>query len=305
VAIGEEDQQATCLRHQETSMRRSNCDDRHGGHTDGLDRNFSIQQHVNIRLDGKRALVTGASSGIGRAIAVALAEAGAKVAVNYRAHPDEAREVLQRIKSASGEAIAVQADVSDASAVAAMFPKIDEAWGGIDILVNNAGIDGPRAVAWEANLEAWRKVLEVNLFGAFYCAQQALKRMMPQKQGVILNISSVHEVIAWSGYSAYAASKAGLGMLTKTLAQEAAPAGVRVVALAPGAIKTPINKAVWDHPATFEDLLAKIALNRLGTPEEVARMAVVLVSDIASYVTGRTYYVDGGMTNYPGFAHGG
>jgi NAD(P)-dependent dehydrogenase (short-subunit alcohol dehydrogenase family) len=249
--------------------------------------------------------VTGASSGIGRAIAEALAEAGAKVAVNYRAHPDEAQEVVQRIEHQSGQAVAVQADVSDPDAVAEMFSQIDKTWGGIDILVNNAGIDGPRAVAWEADLAAWRKVMEVNLFGAFYCSQQALKRMIPQGQGVILNISSVHEVIAWSGYSAYAASKAGLGMMTKTLAQEAAQSGVRVVALAPGAIKTPINKEVWDHPATFEDLLAKIALKRLGTPEEVARMALVLVSDVASYVTGRTFYVDGGMTNYPGFAHGG
>jgi NAD(P)-dependent dehydrogenase (short-subunit alcohol dehydrogenase family) len=260
---------------------------------------------VNVSLDGKRALVTGGSSGIGRAIAETLAEAGARVAINYHRHPEEAQEVVQRIKGQSGEAMAMQADVSDATAVAAMFSQIDEALGGIDILVNNAGIDGPRAVAWEADLAAWRKVMEVNLFGAFYCAQQALKRMVPQKKGVILNISSVHEVIAWSGYSSYAASKAALGMMTKTLAQEAAPSGVRVVALAPGAIKTPINKAVWDHPASFEDLLAKIALNRLGTPEEVARMALVLVSDVASYVTGRTVYVDGGMTNYPGFAHGG
>jgi glucose 1-dehydrogenase len=260
---------------------------------------------MNIRLDGKRALVTGASSGIGKAVAMALADSGAKVGINCRAHLETGQEVVNQIRKARGEALAFQADISVPGAVARMFEQVDEAWGGIDILVNNAGIDGDRALGWEADPAAWRKVVEVNLFGAFYCAQQALKRMVPQKSGVILNISSVHEIIPWSGYSAYTASKAALGMMTQTLAQEAAPHGVRVLALGPGAIKTPINRPVWSDPASLKDLLEKIPLNRVGEPEDVARMAVVLVSEAASYLTGRTVFVDGGMTDYPDFSHGG
>ena len=260
---------------------------------------------MNIRLDGKRALVTGGSSGIGEAIAVALADAGAKVAINYASHPEAAQSVMQRIKDQHGDAIALQADVSDPQAIAQMFARLDEAWGGIDILINNAGIDGAPAMGWEADIAAWRKVIEINLFGAFYCAREALKRMVPRKSGVVLSTTSVHEEIAWSGYSAYTASKAAVSMLTRTLAQEAAPYGVRVLAIAPGAIKTPINRSVWSDPKGLQDLLEKIPLNRIGEPEEIARMVVVLVSDVASYVTGRTIFVDGGMTDYPDFAHGG
>ncbi|QYM78825.1 3-oxoacyl-ACP reductase FabG [Horticoccus luteus] len=260
---------------------------------------------TSISLSGRRALVTGGSSGIGAAIAAALGAAGAKVAVNYHSHPEQADTVVQTIQSAGSEAFAVQANVANPADVAAMFQKVDATWGGLDILINNSGIDGHRMMSWEADLEAWRAVLEVNLFGAFYCAREALQRMVPQKRGVILSTSSVHEEIAWSGYSAYAASKAGLSMLTKTLAQEAAPHGVRVLAVGPGAIKTPINQAVWNDPEGFKDLLDKIPLRRVGEPEEVARMVVVLVSDVASYITGRTLFIDGGMTDYPGFAHGG
>jgi glucose 1-dehydrogenase len=260
---------------------------------------------MNVQLDGKRALVTGGRSGIGEAIVLALAEAGAKVGINCHAHLEAAQEIAKRIRNQQGDAYAVQADVSDPEAVARMFEALDERWGGIDILVNSAGIDGGHALSWEADLPAWRKVIEVNLFGPFYCPQQALKRMVLQKSGVILNISSVHEIIAWSGYSAYTASKAGLGIMTQTLAQEAAPYGVRVLALGPGAIKTPINRAVWSDPASLKDLLEKIPLNRVGEPEDVSRMALVLVSDVASYLTGRTVFVDGGMTDYPDFSHGG
>ena len=209
---------------------------------------------MNIRLDQKRALVTGGNSGIGEAIVIALADAGAKVAINYVTHPEAAQLLVQKIKDQHGEAIALQADVSDPDAISQMFRHIDETWSGIDILVNNAGIDGARALGWEADIASWQKVIEVNLLGAFICAREALKRMVPQKSGVVLNISSVHEEIAWSGYSAYTASKAAVGMLTKTLAQEAAPHGVRVLAVGPGAIKTPINKSVWSfstEPARF------------------------------------------------------
>jgi NAD(P)-dependent dehydrogenase (short-subunit alcohol dehydrogenase family) len=260
---------------------------------------------MNVRLDGKRALVTGGNSGIGAAIALGLADAGAKVAINYVTHPEAADELVRAITTKGGEAIAAQADVADPAAVAAMFRQLDAAWGGIDILINNAGIDGPRAMGWEADLTAWRKVIEINLFGAFHCAREALQRMVPQKSGVILNTTSVHEEIAWAGYSAYTASKAAVGMLTKTLAQEAAPYGVRVLAVAPGAIKTSINRDVWSDPKSLQDLLEKIPLNRLGEPEDIARMVVMLVSDAAGYATGRTFFVDGGMTDYPSFAHGG
>jgi len=260
---------------------------------------------MNIRLEGKRALVTGGNSGIGAAIALALAEAGAKVAINYRTHPEAADTLIQTIQQKQGEAISIQADVSDPKAVLEMFRKMDAAWSGLDILINNAGMDGVRAMGWEADIEAWRKVIEVNLFGAYYCAREALKRMVPQKSGVVLSNTSVHEQIAWSGYSAYTASKAAVSMLTKTLAQEAAPHGVRVLAVAPGAIKTPINRSVWSDPQSMKDLLEKIPLQRIGEPDDIARMVVVLVSDAASYVTGRTIFVDGGMTDYPSFAHGG
>lgn len=260
---------------------------------------------MNIRLDGKRTLVTGGNSGIGAAIVASLAEAGAKVAINYLVHPENTEKLVKEIQSKQGEVISIQADVSDPNEVAKMFGQIDQVWGGLDILINSAGIDGARAFGWEADITSWKKVIEVNLLGTFYNAQQALKRMIPQKSGVILNISSVHEIVAWSGYSSYTTSKAGISMMTKTLAQEAAPFGVRVLSVAPGAIKTPINQSVWSNTNSLRDLLEKIPLNRLGEPEDIARMVVVLVSDVASYVTGRTVFIDGGMTDYPDFSHGG
>ncbi len=258
-----------------------------------------------VDLRGERALVTGGNSGIGEAIVRALADSGARVAMNYAVHPGAAQEIAGQIEERGGQVLTLQADVCDPEAVSGMFRQMDEAWEGIDILVNNAGIDGERAMAWEANLDSWRKVIEVNLFGAFHCSREALRRMVPRKHGVILNISSVHEIIAWSGYSAYAASKAAIGMLTKTLAQEAAPHGIRVLAIGPGAIKTPINRSVWSDADSLKDLLEKIPLDRLGETSEIARMAVVLVSAVASSVTGRTIFGDGGMTDYPSFAHGG
>jgi glucose 1-dehydrogenase len=260
---------------------------------------------VEIRLDGKRALVTGANSGIGRAIAIGLAQSGARVAVNFVSAPEKADEVLATIRAGGGEAIALQADVSDGAQVVAMFATLDQKWGGIDILVNNAGIDGGAAMGWEADPAKWRRVLDINLVGAFLCAREALRRMVAQKSGVVLGISSVHELIPWSGFSAYTASKAGMSMMVKSLAQEAAPFGVRVLALGPGAIKTPINANVWGDPKMYADLLQKIPLQRMGTPEEIAGMAVVLVSDAAAYITGTTIFVDGGMLDYPDFAHGG
>jgi len=260
---------------------------------------------MDITLKGKRAVVTGANSGIGEAIAMEFGAAGARVAVNYVVHPETADQVVRRIKQAGGDALAVKADVSDAASVAAMFATLDGAWGGVDVLVNNAGIDGPRAAAWEADPAAWRRVLEINLIGAYICAREALRRMIPARAGVIVNLTSVHERIPWTGYSAYTASKAGLSMLTQTLALEAAPSGVRVVAIAPGAIQTPISQDVWSNPETLADLLSKIPMGRMGRPQEIAQMAVVLASDVAGYITGTTVFVDGGMINYAAFMHGG
>jgi glucose 1-dehydrogenase len=260
---------------------------------------------LNLDLAGKRALVTGANSGIGEAVAMKLAEAGADVAINFVADPDAAEKVAGAVRQLGRQAITVEADISDAVQVAAMFVKMTDAWGGIDILVNNAGIDGKAAPAWESDLDAWKKVLEVNLFGTFQCAREALIRMVPQGKGVIVNMSSVHEAIPWSGFSAYTSSKAAISMLTKTLAQEAAPHGVRVVAVAPGAIKTTINQNVWGDAAGLADLDLKIPMGRMGDPDEIARMVAVLASDFGSYVTGTTLFVDGGMLDYADFAHGG
>ncbi|AOR80724.1 glucose 1-dehydrogenase (plasmid) [Novosphingobium resinovorum] len=260
---------------------------------------------MDIDLTGKRVLVTGGNSGLGAAIAKAFSAEGACVAINYLVNPEETDTLVKQFVTAGGKALGLMADISDAEAIEAMFEEIDEAWGGIDILVNNAGIDGHAALGWEAEPDAWGKVIDINLKGAFLCARAALKRMVPQKSGVVLNTSSVHEVIAWTGYSAYTASKAGVSMMSKSLAQEAAPHGVRVLCIAPGAIRTPINKAVWSDPETYKDLLTKIPLGRIGEAEDIARMAVVLASDVAGYITGTTVFVDGGMTDYPSFAHGG
>jgi len=260
---------------------------------------------MEISLEGRRALVTGANSGIGAGIAAGLATAGARVGVNYVVTPEAAEAVVSGIRQAGGEAMALHADVSDATQVGRMFAALDQAWGGLDVLVNNAGVDGARAPTWEADPVAWERVLRINLVGSFLCAREALKRLVAQRSGVILSLTSVHEKIAWSGYGAYAAAKAGLSMLTKTMAQEAAPFGVRVLSLAPGAIRTPINRSVWSDPASLADLLTKIPLGRMGEPDEIARVATFLVSDAAAYITGSTVYADGAMTDYPDFAHGG
>ncbi|MEO8384270.1 MAG: glucose 1-dehydrogenase [Betaproteobacteria bacterium] len=260
---------------------------------------------MNIDLNGKRVLVTGGNSGLGAAIAHAFAKEGANVAINYVTNPQAAQDLMTAMMASGSRALAVQTDITDAQAVNAMFGKLDEEWGGIDVLINNAGIDGHAALSWDCDPADWAKVIDINLKGAFLCAQQALKRMVKQKAGVIINTSSVHEIIPWSGYSAYTASKAGLSMMAKTLALEAAPHGVRVLCIAPGAIKTSINSSVWRDKVGYQDLLTKIPLGRVGVPEDVSRLVVVLASDVASYVTGTTIFIDGGMTDYPNFAHGG
>lgn len=262
-----------------------------------MDAKFDLKERV--------ALVTGGSSGIGAAICRELASHGAHVMVNYHSGGERAATLAAEIRRLGVDAATCQADVSDAEAVAALFAAIDERWGRLDILVNNSGIEEKRALAWQSDPAAWRKVIDVNLVGGFLCTRAALERMIPTRRGVVIFNTSVHETIPWAGHSAYNSSKAGVAMLMKTVAQEAAPHGVRVVSVAPGAIKTPINEDAWDDPEGRKDLQSKIPMLRIGDPEEVARVFAFLASDAASYVTGSTLFVDGGMALYPAFQQGG
>lgn len=256
-------------------------------------------------LGGKKALVTGGDSGIGAAIAVALATAGADVAIVYHSHAAAANEIVKQIEATGAKGSSLQADVADPADVEKLFASLSSSWSPLDILVCSAGIDGHPARGWEGDPDEWLSVIKINLLGPYLCARQALKTMVERRSGVIVNVSSVHEVIPWAGFSAYTASKAGLSMMTKTLAQEAAEFGVRVLAVAPGAIQTPINRNVWDNPDGLKDLLDKIPMGRMGTPEEIGRLVAALASDDSSYVTGTTVFADGGMTLYSSFRHGG
>lgn len=263
-------------------------------------------------LRGQKAVVTGASSGIGEAIARALAAAGASVVVNYVRDGDAAARVVADIERAGGIAMAVRADVSREDAVSAMFETMLSAWSSIDILVNNAGLQRDAAVT-EMTLDQWNTVLAVNLTGMFLCARAASRAMIRQgvragvsrAAGKILCVSSVHEIIPWAGRVNYAASKGGVKMFMQSLAQELAPHRIRVNSVAPGAIQTAINRAAWETDAARASLLRLIPYGRIGVPDDVARAAVWLVSDDADYVHGQTLFVDGGMTLYPEFARGG
>jgi len=262
-------------------------------------------ENICRRLEGRHALVTGANSGIGRAIAIRLAQEGASVAINYVTHPEAADAVVKEIVDTGAKAIAVQADVSNEQQVDAMIEQVVKELGGLDIMVNNAGFETQHSFL-EMPADAWRKVLDVDLTGAFLCAQRAARVMVNSGTGgAIVNITSVHQVIPWGGFAHYCASKAGLDMLTKTAALELADQKVRVNAVAPGAIKTPINQNVWSNPETLNDLLRKIPTERMGETDEVAKAVAFLSSDEASYITGALLFVDGGMTLYPEFRHGG
>ncbi|CAN5288113.1 SDR family oxidoreductase [soil metagenome] len=253
-------------------------------------------------LEGQNVLVTGASSGIGRAIAIAAAEAGAEVGINYRSDKDGAEECARRIAADGGRAHLLPADVSKPAEVERLFGEADRLLGRIDVVVANAGINGERERCWEISIEDWRKPVEVNLFGTFYCVRQALQRMVPQRGGVILAITSVHELVPWAGHSAYTAAKAGVAMMVKSLALEASPYGVRVLAIAPGAIDTPLmteDEGGGDSDSGDN----QIPLKRVGQPEEIARLAVALASDAGAYVTGTSVFADGGMAAYPSFAY--
>ncbi|MBB5351212.1 glucose 1-dehydrogenase [Haloferula luteola] len=259
----------------------------------------------SMSLDHRVAVVTGSDSGIGRAIAIELAQAGADVAVSYHSDREGAEETAARVRAAGARAWVGRLDVTDPVSVASYMKTISEELGRIAILVNNAGMDGDEAHVASISLDEWDKVISVNLRGPFLCTQAVLSDMILARQGVVLNVTSVHETIPWAGHAAYCAAKAGVSMMTRSMALELQNVGVRVVALAPGAIATPINAEVRNDPKGMADLKTKIPLQRVGEPQEIAQIARVLVSDAASYVTGTTVTVDGGMTAYPSFSHGG
>ena len=263
-------------------------------------------------LEGQRAVVTGANSGIGEGVAKGLADAGAKVVVNYVTAPDQAERVVSEIRQAGGEAMAVRADVSKEDQVQAMFQRVIEAWGSVDILVNNAGLQRD-APLHEMSLKDWQFVLDVNLTGQFLCAREAVREfrrrgIVPKLSlaaGKIVCMSSVHDMIPWSGHANYAASKGGVSMLMKTMAQELAMHKIRVNAVSPGAIKTPINTSAWATPEAERELLKLIPYYRVGETHDIARATVWLASDLSDYVNGATLYVDGGMTLFPEFRGNG
>lgn len=263
-------------------------------------------------LRGQKALVTGANSGIGMATAIALGRAGADVVVNYVAGADEAEKVVKRIEGFGVRAYAHEADVSNEDQVVGMVDRMVGEFGTIDIMVANAGLQRDSSLA-EMTLAQWQKVIDVNLTGQFLCAREAAKEFMrrgvvpevSRSAGKIICMSSVHQIVPWAGHVNYASSKGGVGMLMQTLAQELAPQHIRVNAVAPGAIRTPINTSAWDTPEAEAELLKLIPYRRVGDPEDIANAVVAVVSDLLDYVVGTTLYVDGGMTLFPGFATGG
>jgi glucose 1-dehydrogenase len=258
------------------------------------------------------ALVTGASSGIGEGVARHLAAAGAAVVVNYSRKADAAEAIAEEIRAGDGQALAVGADVSREADVQSLFRKAVETFGTVDILVNNAGLQRDARFA-DMTIDDWNLVLNVNLTGQFLCAREAVREFLRRgirpeissATGKIICMSSVHELIPWAGHANYAASKGGVMLLMKSIAQEFAGQKIRVNSIGPGAIKTPINRAAWDTPAAESTLRKLIPADRIGTADDIGRAAVWLASDDSDYVQGVTLFVDGGMTLYPGFASGG
>jgi glucose 1-dehydrogenase len=254
------------------------------------------------RHAGRRALVTGAATGIGRVTAARLAAEGAHVVVNYVGDPAPAESLVAEIAAAGGRAVSIAADVSSEEQVVAMFERAREELGGpVDLLVNNAGVEKPFALV-DMPLEEWNRVLSVNLTGAFLCAREAARGMIAASAGgAIVNVSSVHEVIPWPQFGHYCASKGGMKLWAQSVAKELAPHGIRVVNVAPGAILTPINQELVDDPEKRREVESEIPWGRLGTPEEIAGAIAWLASPEAEYVVGTTLFVDGGMTLYPNF----
>jgi glucose 1-dehydrogenase len=263
-------------------------------------------------LVGQPALVTGANSGIGKAVALSLARAGADVVVNYVTDPQAAEDVVHEIESYGRRAIALRADVSKEDEVEQMFTTAIGHFKTLHLLVSNAGLqrDAPYD---QMTLEQWNTVINVNLTGQFLCTRAAAREFKRRgvipgvsvAAGKIICMSSVHQQIPWAGHANYAASKGGVMLLMKSIAQELAPYRIRVNSIAPGAIRTPINTAAWNTPAAYADLMTLVPYKRIGEPDDIAQAAVWLASDAADYVTGATLFVDGGMTLYPGFGTGG
>ncbi|MBS1921280.1 MAG: SDR family oxidoreductase [Bacteroidetes bacterium] len=265
-----------------------------------------------IKLKKQTAIVTGANSGIGEGVAIALGEAGANVVVNYVINPDAANDVVQKIKSFGPDAIAIKADVSKEGEVINMFQQAIKQFGTVDILVNNAGLQRD-AKFHEMTLAQWQFVIDINLTGQFLCAREAIKEFLrrgivPERSvacGKIICMSSVHQIIPWAGHANYASSKGGIKMLMQTIAQEYGRQKIRVNSICPGAIKTPINTAAWDTPQAYNNLMELIPYNRIGVPEDIGKLAVFLASDDSDYITGASIFIDGGMTLFEGFATGG
>jgi glucose 1-dehydrogenase len=263
-------------------------------------------------LEQQRALVTGASSGIGEAIARAFASSGAAVVVNYRSDREDAERIVAEIRQGGAQAQAIQADISKPEDCERLFAQVQQAWGGLDILVANAGVQRDAAFT-EMSLDDWQQVIDVNLTGQFLCAQHAVRLFRSQSEGSggsvakgkVIFTSSVHQAIPWAGHVNYAAAKGGLKLLMETMAQELAMERIRVNAIAPGAIKTSINTESWQTQEQKDKLLQMIPYGRIGTPEDVARAAVWLASDESDYVVGTTLFVDGGMMLYPAFRDAG
>ncbi len=268
--------------------------------------------HLEKILKGQKALVTGGDSGIGKGVAAALGEAGADVVVNYHSGEDGAKEIVNKICNAGGNAYAHQADVSKEDEVLLMFQQMFHEFGTIDILINNAGHQKD-APFHEMTLEQWNTVLNVNLTGQFLCAREAVREFKRRgvvkdiscSAGKIICISSAHEVIPWAGHVNYAASKGGVMLMMKSIAQEVAPYRIRANSIAPGAIRTPINISAWKTPESYNELMKLVPYNRIGEVEDIGRAAVWLASDYADYINGISLFIDGGMTLYPGFSAGG
>lgn len=267
-----------------------------------------------LKLKNQTCIVTGASSGIGQAIAIAMGRAGANVVVNYRSDEAGAYKTVNEIEASGldNETLIVKTDVSEEEQVAAMFKAAINTFGTIDILVANAGIQQD-APFHEMTTDQWKKVIDVNLTGQFFCARAAIREFLRRGMraevskalGKIIHISSVHEVIPWSGHANYAASKGALEMLMKSLAQGYGKEKIRVNSIAPGAIKTDINESSWSNPEKREKMLELIPYNRIGEPDDIGQVAVWLASDAADYITGTSIFVDGGMSCYPSFIDNG
>jgi glucose 1-dehydrogenase len=253
-----------------------------------------------LLLQNKVAVITGASLGIGSAIALAFAREGAAVAVDYRSHPDEANQIVDQIEGSGGRATSVHADVSSPEDVKNLIQRAVEEFGRLDVMVNNAGME-EKMPFLDTPLEVWNKTIAVNLTGAWLGCQEAARQMVSQGgSGRIINVSSVHEDIAMPTNSPYCAAKGGLRMLMRTIAVELAPHNITVNNIAPGAMDTPMDAALKEDANQMQQLLSEIPLRRMGRPEEVAALAVYLASDAASYVTGSTFVIDGGMMRHSG-----